>query len=102
MIYLYVRHMTTEEYQLKKRIWIHLSPAIFFLISTVTLIQILSPEDRILVFEGNTEVENALPLFTNYVVTSLIIILQVIIYAIRMFKLLRIVLEKCGLNIVRK
>lgn len=88
LIYLYVKHMTTEDYPLMKRLKIHFLPAVISLFTTVLLILMLNTNDREAVFRGETEVDAAVPLFVNYVLTSFAIILQVFIYSIRMFRLL--------------
>jgi AraC-like DNA-binding protein len=77
--------MTSENYPLKKKLWFHLAPAGLFLIITTILILRLSPEDRTLVFQGETDVDSAILLFVSYVATSFVIIGQVLLYAIKMF-----------------
>ena len=88
LIYLYVKHLSDENYAIRKRISVHFVAAALFLASTTFLIFQLNSGDRALVFSGEIEVPAAQILFLNYVLASFAIIFQVFFYSIRMFRLL--------------
>lgn len=85
LVYLYVKYMTSENYPISKQIWYHLIPSFLFLVSTIYFLVSLSPADRDFVFQGNSDLKTAFPLFLNYLISSFLIIFQAIFYAFKMF-----------------
>lgn len=87
LIYFYVKYMTSEQYEITfKRILLHFSPSILFLITTFFLLFSLTYDDRQSVFNGETEIDQALILFLNYLIASIVVLIQAFIYSYLMLK----------------
>jgi AraC-like DNA-binding protein len=89
LIFLYVKYLTKESFKIRWKSIIHFLPAILlFLISTV-LILFLTPEEQQLLFAGkslNNTSEN--PILYVYAFSTIILFVQILVYAVIMFKLL--------------
>jgi len=89
LIFLYVKYLTKERFKIRRKSIVHFLPAILlFLISSI-LILFLPLEEQQLLFAGkslNNTSEN--PILYVYAFSTIILFVQILVYAVIMFKLL--------------
>lgn len=88
-IYLYVRHLTVETFQLNWKTIIHFLPSVIVLLLSIYFVSVLPKDVKNLLFSGvKPEGKEILIVLIIYAVSILLMIFQVIGYSIHMFILL--------------
>jgi AraC-like DNA-binding protein len=88
-IYLYVKHLTVESFQLNWKTIIHALPSVLVLVFSIYFVSILPPEVKAELFKGiKPEGPEIIYVLLIYVVSILLMVLQVVGYSIHMFILL--------------
>ena len=89
LIFLYVKYLTKENFQLTIKSIIHFIPSIILFAIVFVMLLSMDPEEKATLFSGlNLENAENSPILNVYALSTIVLFLQILIYAIIMFRLL--------------